>query len=322
MPSYKQDLVSVVIPTYNQVDFIKETLDSVLQQTYSKLEIIVADDASNDGTQEIISEYAAKDNRIKPLLSKKNQGIPANFNKAFDAVSGEFIAFLGGDDVMKENKIELQLNVLNKDNSIGLVYSDMEIFESISNKRIKLKSEDGIYYQPLAWCLKVDWFLSKKTGILPSSCLARSDYYLQARYDKRFKLKHEMFFTLEDYYKNPTMKWVYLDKVLGRYRIHDSNFSQSKESKDIIVQDTFLVSDLCIKKFPESTGSVHQHLKSFTFHQLLMNNIDQTFEKRFNEIYKSFNSIEKLHFKLSSLFKKVGLLKYYLKFASLISKAS
>ena len=86
---FDQDKVSVVIPTYNQVNFARNTIESVLAQTYKNLEIVLADDCSTDGTIDILMEFAERDNRVKLLLSDNNQGIPANFNKAFDAVSGK-----------------------------------------------------------------------------------------------------------------------------------------------------------------------------------------------------------------------------------------
>jgi glycosyltransferase involved in cell wall biosynthesis len=85
-------LVSVVIPTYNQKDFVHETIDSVLVQDYENIEIIITDDGSKDGTNGIIQEYAAKyPDKIFPVLSERNTGIAANLNRGLAKVSGDVI---------------------------------------------------------------------------------------------------------------------------------------------------------------------------------------------------------------------------------------
>ena len=96
----KPPLVSVVICTYNQQNFVRETLDSVLAQTYPNIEIIVGDDGSTDTTPEILREYATRfPNKIKVVLSPINTGIPSNINRAMAQHTGEFVAWLDGDDV-------------------------------------------------------------------------------------------------------------------------------------------------------------------------------------------------------------------------------
>ena len=292
--SYEVGLVSIVIPTYNQEKFIRETIESVLKQTYKNIEIIVSDDCSNDGTIQMLKQLEAVDSRIKLLLSDRNYGIPHNFNKAFDAVRGEFVAFLGGDDIMYPQKVKKMVAVLQSNQSVGLVYSDMLIRNSKTGNTT-LHSERGIHQQPLDWVLKVDWFLEKRTGILPSACLARSNYYLQVRYDERFYLKHELWFTIQDYYKSPGMKWVYLDEVLGEYKVHGANFSESVTAKERVVHETFLLADLCMEQFPESKKRVKEHLQSFAFRNLVHRSNHSAFNPRFLSIYQSFRMKHKAH---------------------------
>lgn len=309
---YKKDLVSIVIPTYNQEDFIAKTLTSVLDQTYSDLEVIVADDCSTDSTVEIVMGFAQRDNRIRLLLAEKNRGIPNNFNKAFDEVNGEFVAFLGGDDVMFPTKIEKLIHILKTNPEAGLVYSDMELY-NVKTNETRLQSDKGIHNQPLDWALKVDWYLEKDTGILPSACVARSEYYLQARYDERFYLKHELWFTLEDYYQNPQMKWLYHDEVLGRYYIHENNFSRTDEANSKIIEETFMVADFCAEKYPESRDRVKEHLEYFTFKNLLLNNDVKDAFPRFLIVYENFSFKRKMHLHLSRLFRNGLLRRIYFK---------
>src|SRR5574337_225081 len=98
--NYVKDRISVVICTYNHSEFIRQTIESIQQQEINDFEIIIADDCSTDGAISIIKEMAIQDSRIIPLFSDTNRGISNNFNKGLRNVTGEFIATLGGDDLM------------------------------------------------------------------------------------------------------------------------------------------------------------------------------------------------------------------------------
>src|SRR5438128_463489 len=87
-------LVSVIVPTYNQLDFIAEALDSVLEQDYENLQIVVGDDGSTDGTVEIIRQFAKRyPRRLIPLDGLPHLGITANCNRCLRACNGKYIAF-------------------------------------------------------------------------------------------------------------------------------------------------------------------------------------------------------------------------------------
>lgn len=107
-------LVSIISPTYNHEKFIAYCIESVLAQTYSNWEMIIIDDGSNDTTFAIATEYAAKDNRIKPF-TQKNIGIfrlGESYNFAFSKCQGKYIAILECDDVWLPAKLSLQVNAL------------------------------------------------------------------------------------------------------------------------------------------------------------------------------------------------------------------
>lgn len=101
--------VSIHIIAYNQKHFVREAIESALAQDYPALEVVVADDASTDGTAEIIAAYErAHPGRVVAVLNRVNRGITANSNSGLRACSGDFIAFLGGDDVLLPGKISTQ----------------------------------------------------------------------------------------------------------------------------------------------------------------------------------------------------------------------
>lgn len=107
-----KDLVSVIMPSYNTAEFIKETIESVLHQTYQNFEIIIVDDCSTDNTDEVVSSI--KDERIKYLKNEKNSGAAISRNRALREAKGEWIAFLDSDDVWLPEKLEKQISFMKK----------------------------------------------------------------------------------------------------------------------------------------------------------------------------------------------------------------
>jgi len=107
-----QPLVSVVTPAFNAARFIKDTIDSVLAQTYKNWEMLICDDGSSDDTVEIVSMIARDDARIKVILSEKNGGPAVARNKALEMAAGRFIAFLDADDLWLPAKLEKQVNFM------------------------------------------------------------------------------------------------------------------------------------------------------------------------------------------------------------------
>ena len=102
--------VSVIVPIYNQAGFIRETVESVLSQDHPNIELVLSDDGSTDGTSDVLREYAAGEpERVKLVASEENTGIAGAFNRALDAHTGDYVAWLGGDDVMLPGKLSRQI---------------------------------------------------------------------------------------------------------------------------------------------------------------------------------------------------------------------
>ena len=104
-------MVSVVIPTHNRVEFIGETVDSVLAQTYTDLEVIIVDDGSSDGTGDYIRSRYADDSRVR-YIWQENAERSAARNRGIDEARGEFVAFLDSDDLWLPKKLELQMQIM------------------------------------------------------------------------------------------------------------------------------------------------------------------------------------------------------------------
>ena len=104
-------LISVIIPVYNVEKYLRRCLDSVIAQTYQKLEIICVDDGSIDDSGKICDQYAVRDARIK-VIHQENQGLSAARNKGLDAAEGEYIAFVDSDDYILEDMYKKMLDKL------------------------------------------------------------------------------------------------------------------------------------------------------------------------------------------------------------------
>lgn len=128
----KPGVVSVVIPTFNRAYCIQRTIDSVLQQTYDKVECLVVDDGSSDDTRELIAELYGDDNRVV-YIHQHNQGVCAARNTGLERADGEFVALLDSDDIWKPWKLELQLACLERFPEAGMVWSDMEAIDADDN---------------------------------------------------------------------------------------------------------------------------------------------------------------------------------------------
>ena len=108
-----EPLVSVIIPIYNVRPYLCEALDSVLRQTYRNLEILIIDDGSDDGSEEICDEYGKKDSRIT-VIHQKNRGLSAARNVGLNRMRGDYIAFLDPDDAFHPDMIRCLMEALQR----------------------------------------------------------------------------------------------------------------------------------------------------------------------------------------------------------------
>lgn len=116
-------LVSVITPTWNCRAFIAKTIESVLAQTYHNWEMIIVDDCSTDGTQEVVEPYLKQDQRIKYYANEKNSGAAVTRNYGLREAKGRWIAFLDSDDLWKPKKLEHQLKFM-VENSYSFTYHE------------------------------------------------------------------------------------------------------------------------------------------------------------------------------------------------------
>lgn len=121
----KQLKVSIIMPVYNNQDYIKEAIESIIAQSFKEWELIIINDASTDNTPNIIKSY--KDKRIKNITNFKNEGVAASLNKGLKIAEGEYIARIDSDDICLPNRFELQIEFLDNNPKTVIVGSNAEI---------------------------------------------------------------------------------------------------------------------------------------------------------------------------------------------------
>ena len=131
-------LVSIVTPSYNQAEFLEETIRSVLEQNYEPLEYIVVDDGSTDGSAEIAERHADR----LTLIRQENAGQPAAINRGFERASGELLGFLNSDDTLLPGAIETMAAELEREPQALLVYGDAHYTDEQSKRTGDLRARD------------------------------------------------------------------------------------------------------------------------------------------------------------------------------------
>lgn len=137
------DLISIIVPIFNVEKYLKQCLNSIINQTYRNLEIILVDDGSPDNCGSICDEYAKQDSRIK-VIHKNNGGLSSARNSGLDIANGEYISFIDSDDYVAENFIET-LYKLCKDNSVEIAECGFLRFPNDNKDKQEEKKEIKIF---------------------------------------------------------------------------------------------------------------------------------------------------------------------------------
>ena len=224
----QNNLVSIAMATYNGEKYLREQLDSIYNQTYKNIEVIVCDDCSSDKTVEILKEYSERFG-LKYFINEKNLGYVKNFEKAISLCNGEYIALSDQDDIWLENKLEILLEEIG---TSLLIHSDCKIIDEsgniISNDwKGKINShlimEDFLFSNVVTGCTVLMSKELKEVALPFPDGLAYHDWYLAILAAKEKKIK-------------------YLNKSLINYRQHsnqDTGAGKNKSLYDSIIRTKF-----------------------------------------------------------------------------------
>lgn len=149
----KKKLVTIIIPTYNREHTICQAIDSVLQQTYDQIEVIVVDDCSQDATQKVVEENYGTDSRVRYERLLQNSGACAARNRGIDLSQGDYLAFLDSDDVYYPEKISLQLEAMQNSASDLCATSFTRVLaDGKKERKLVFPGTKDEIYQNLLYC--------------------------------------------------------------------------------------------------------------------------------------------------------------------------
>jgi len=212
-------LVSVVLCSYNGAKFLAEQIDSVLQQSYRPLELIISDDASVDGTREVLKQYEGNP-AVHIFYQQKNLGLTKNFASAAMHAKGDFIAFSDQDDIWLPAKIEKLVEGISNSN---LIYSNSLLVDE-GGKSMNKKLSD----------LKKMYSGDDSRGYILYSCVWGHGMLITRRLLEKSlpmpeDVHHDIWITYQAFL-NGGIK--YLDEVLTHYRQHTHSTSQTLPKRD------------------------------------------------------------------------------------------
>lgn len=240
MNKIKNNLVSVLIPAYNHENYIQETIESIINQTYPNIELIILDDGSKDKTWEKITELKPKcENRFvkSHFETKQNEGTCITLNKLLKLSSGEFVYIIASDDLTKPQAIEKEVKFLQDNPDYALAVGDNEYVDSMGKQIFRTQKAFTSNIKNAKY-KTVKEFLSSKVKIdfLSDDFGSYKTLYKENYIPNGYLIRKNIFETIGNFTKNAPLEdfWLmlqiskykkmkYIDEILFSYRIHDTN---------------------------------------------------------------------------------------------------
>lgn len=207
--------VSIVLPTYNGSDFIKKSVDSIINQTFEDWELLIVNDCSTDNTLDIAKEYELKDSRIKVIDNKVNQKLPASLNIGFSEAKSEYLTWTSDDNYYAPNALEKMVKVLDDNKDTGFVYCNQYVVDE----------EDNIIYQNPQ---------NNPNKIFNGCCIGACFMYTRSNLDQYGKYREDLF-CAEDYeywlrLYTAGVKFKHLPDFLYYYRNNPQSLTATKQN--------------------------------------------------------------------------------------------
>jgi len=230
-------LVSVVVVTYNSEKTIFETLESIKNQTYKNLELIISDDCSKDNTVEICKQWLIKNNKsfinVQIVESSKNTGISGNCNRGYKVANGTWIKGIAGDDLLMEDCIENNINyVLNNNKSKIILSKTALIGESYKINKYKNLFNYGalnLNKKNLLYLLLVDNFVPASTLFI------KKEIFIQlGGFDERMPLLEDWPFWIKALHNNINLSFN--NEFTIYYRVSESSISLSSNPNPLYIK--------------------------------------------------------------------------------------
>lgn len=287
--------IDILMATYNGENYLKEQIDSILNQTHQDFRLLISDDCSQDGTRQILKEYVEKDNRVVVFLQTKNLGVVKNFEYLMEKVENEYFMFSDQDDIWQNDKIKRSIEQIIKTNS-DLVYSDLEVV----NQDLDVLYQS--YWKLKGFEKKVKKYNDFKSLYLNNFVTGCTMLVKSKWLEKILPLPHKSKYILHDYWTALVVskfgKMTYLDQPLVKYRQHFGNNIGSKKRSDQI-KDFSQMRELFIDVKKDHFKTLIQNADVWEDEKLA------DLGKQSLQYFEALKQVKKASFKNSSLFWKL-----------------
>jgi len=172
-------MVTVLMPVYNASEFLREAMDSILDQTYEEFEFLIINDGSTDSSVNIIESY--EDERIRLVHNTENFGLIKTLNKGIEMAFGKYIIRMDADDISENNRIEIQVNFMEKNNDVAVAGSNGVIFLS-DKPLIKKPTDFPIKYSEIRCKLLFESPIIHPAVIMRKNVLLKNNYRYRNEY--------------------------------------------------------------------------------------------------------------------------------------------
>ncbi|MGN0018027.1 MAG: glycosyltransferase family 2 protein [Candidatus Gastranaerophilaceae bacterium] len=285
------DLISIVTASYNYEDYIKETIESVIAQSYQNWELIIVDDGSKDNSINVINEYCQKDSRIKLYTheNNSNKGLAQTLQYGIKLSSGKYVAFLESDDTITPDCLEKKANVISENPNIALIFNDINLFgyeEKIRgfdyyiNRRKEILNSKNY---PANILKEMDIFNLISTF---SSVMVRKDILEKLDFNSPIKASLDYYLWLQVVQQNSV---YYVDEKLTNWRMHKDSYSNelrkptSKADLDLeLLKNKFILYKNPIKRFLKNAIAYSIYFRRICFKWHPKERMIMIFGKTFN----------------------------------------
>ena len=247
-------LVTVMIPCYNHEKFIKESIQSVIDQTYSRLELIVIDDGSKDNSIQIIEEMRlACEQRFEhfQFIFRENRGLSRTLNQGLSLARGEYFSIVASDDIMLPEKTAIQVDVFKKDSLITAVFGAHQYIDDESHV---VSVKKAVYRE-----FNFQEIFYHQHDIPASSQMIKIDLLREiGGYNENTKVEDwDLWLRLTEV----GAKLVYIPDIIVGYRMHDSNLSKDKS---LMFDEVFNI----VQRYKDRKGFPYAEYKVYKFYKI------------------------------------------------------
>ena len=262
-------LVSVIIPCLNRETLVGQAIESALNQTCQNLEIIVVNDGSTDGTEEVVQRYITSSDKVRYFKHEVNKGIPAGRNTGIRNSVGQYIAFLDSDDMWLPNKIEVQLQVFSQhtEGEVGVVSSNA----FYTDQRGTTKTSEAEVPDDLA---SLSGLSLLRRLFLRNFIIATTTMVRRCCFEKVGLLDEQLRGGTDDWdlwlRLAPYFKFGYVPTPLAVIRLHDGNYTLIERH----VQDALVIIEKTLARNPE-LSMLKQKRVAYLHYALGLDYLDQ-----------------------------------------------